>query len=1598
MGSTIAAALTTLALVAGLVPTAALTAAPAEAAPVDQGFDLNPADLRFILDQIRIAERHARTATVTNPCGTLVGPNANQIPAGNQAEELPWGLRTVDGTCNNLVPGQSRFGAADRAFPRMLRPVFRNAETGDPDGPTGPAGPRPTSYSQKTGTVIDSRPRMISNLVVDQTRGNPAAVAAAGPGATPDDSGTLVIENVAPDAGLSAPFNSVFTLFGQFFDHGLDLTNKGGGLVYMPLRSDDPLIVGPDGRAGTADDPANPPPPAMRFMVLTRATNQPGPDGELGTGDDVQNAVNQTTPFVDQNQTYSSHPSHQVFLRDYESDASGKPVSSGRLLTAPRGGMATWGTVKNQARTMLGIRLRDTDVLNLPLLATDQYGGFTRGPNGYPQVVTAGGLVEGNPASPVSTASAVRTGHAFLDDIAHHAVPVGDLDHDPSTPPTTLRADTLAGTADDHDPSTYDNEMLNAHFMAGDGRVNENIGLTAVHHVFHAEHNRLVGHVQDVLLTEDPGSLPQWRLADGSWNGERLFQAAKFVTEMEYQHLAFEEFARKVQPQVNVFTGYDTSVNPAIHAEFAHTVYRFGHSMLTETVARTNPDGSSADIPLLQAFLNPPQFTRGGTLSPDQAAGGIVAGMSQQVGNEVDEFVTEALRNKLLGLPLDLATINIARGRDTGIPPLNEARRQLYVATNNNSALEPYTSWSDFGLGLRHPDSLVNFVAAYGTHPTVTGTLRQRRTAAARLVAADPLDLSTPADSEDFMNSTGAWSAQPTGLDEVDLWVGGLAEKPMPFGGLLGPTFNHVFETQMEMLQDGDRFYYLSRTAGLNLLTQLEGNSFGELIMRNTSAQGLPADVFSRPDFVFDVARLGSSGPITDDPATEYDESTLLIRTPDGTIRYPGDKHVVFNGTVNTDRVQSGEGDDTVRGTDADDRLEGGAGNDGVIGGTGHDILTDSFGDDDVKAGPGNDAINSGAGFDLLQGGRGSDFTVGGADPAETLAGPGQDFVIGGDSGDIVFGDDGSDWIEGGPQADELIGDSGALFQNDLNTPGHDVLDGGGDADEYDSEGGDDIMLSGPGVERNEGMRGFDWVTHKNDPQPADSDMDFTGLLPPSLDTFRDRFDLVEGLSGWRFDDVLRGDDGIPEELGATQRPEDHRLDADGIARINGLAALLPSGTTSFADGNIILGGAGDDVLEGRGGDDLLNGDAWLNVQLGAPNPATPDPNDTKRVDSMSELRADVFAGRINPGQISIVREIETAAPGASSSDTALFSDLRTNYVCIIANGPAVPCPTTSNGARMRVVHTAGTLTDGTDTLTNVENLVFADTVPPGTPRITSVAGGNASATVSWTRPDGHVEGYRVKVIEADNPEREFLVAAGADATNLEVTGLTNGTDYRFAVQAWNLAQPSGDGRFSALSSRVTPAPVRPAAPALGPVVRGDQRLTVTWTAPDDGGSAITGYTVRALNPAGTVAALVTPGPGATGQTLTGLVNGRTYRLQVWATNAVGAGARAEDNGTPATVPGAPAIGTAVPRDAAALVNWSRPTDNGGAAIGSYRIRVVNAAGNQVGGLRVADAQDTQARVGGLVNGRTYRFQVAAVNAMGQGRFSRLSNEVRPRA
>ena len=892
------------------------------------------------------------------------------------------------------------------------------------------------------------------------------------------------------------------------------------------------------------------------------------------------------------------------------------------------------------------------------------------------------------------------------------------------------------------------------------------------------------------------------------------------MTEMEYQHLVFEEFARKVQPAVRLFHVYSPDISPAVEAEFAHAVYRFGHSMLDDDVARTttNADGSKTDnsVPLLTAFLNPPEFFnngQGGFYTPQQAGGAIVMGSSDQVGNELDEFVVETLRNNLLGLPLDLPTLNMTRARDAGIPPLNELRRQIHAETNDGQ-LAPYTSWTDFGQHLKHPASLINFVAAYGTHPTIRDsgpdgilggagaaddvtTIAAKRAAARAIVDPLPTDV-PPADAAEFMFSIACadnscdWSSDAngvttTGLDKVDLWVGGLAETTNLFGGLLGSTFNYVFQSQLEKLQDGDRFYYLARTPGMNLRTQLEGNSFSELIQRNTDdTNSLKADAFATADCKFQLANLAGTpagftsfgGNVADDLTTECKENLLLLRMPDGTIQYRARNTVdpvgingqaVYNGTSGLDRIYGGNDNDTFWGGAGNDIIEGNGGDDVALGGMGNDIITDLDGADVPKGGPGNDAIDAGPGDDIPMGGDGQDFINGGSNDNETFAGPDNDFIIAGQGADAVFGDGGNDWIEGGSGQDLLQGDHSAPFFDDPGqvAPGNDIFVGQVGENDYDAEGGDDLMSQNAAVDRNAGAAGFDWAFHQYDTVGANDDMEINNNLvgvPIQVVVNRDRWQETEADSGSAFNDIIRGTVTAPNAVGGAGFSGCDVLDQAGVDRIHGLSAIVPQPLTEssalvvansaagfcpvngpvFGAGDILIGGLGSDTIEGRGADDIIDGDRYLTVRISyrsdPANPATEigstDLMENRAVSGSwglgstptMTLQQAVFRGIVDPGKLVAVREIQTPVVPADCG-TATPVNCDTAVFSGLINSYVI----THNSNGSVTVDSQGGA-DGIDTVWNTEKLAFADTTID-TPSATVNAPPVGTVTLSTLTP-----------------------------------------------------------------------------------------------------------------------------------------------------------------------------------------------------------------------------------------------------------------------
>ena len=175
--------------------------------------------------------------------------------------------------------------------------------------------------------------------------------------------------------------------------------------------------------------------------------------------------------------------------------------------------------------------------------------------------------------------------------------------------------------------------------------------------------------------------------------------------------------------------------------------------------------------------------------------------------------------------------------------------------------------------------------------------------------------------------------------------------------------------------------------------------------------------------------------------------------------------------------------------------------------------------------------------------------------------------------------------------------------------------------------------------------------------------------------------------------------------------------------------------------------------------------------------------------------------------------------------------------------------------------------------------LAFSNATVPGKPIALTAHKGDSSASLSWTAPSSGglpITGYTVTQVGSG-----VVTCAMAGATSCTVGGLTNGNNYTFTVHATNLV---GDGPESDPSNTVTPAtPTAPAKPTGVTALGGVQSAAVTWTAPDDGGSAITGYTVTS-SPDGKQCTTT----GALSCSVADLTIGQTYTFTVIAHNILG--------------------------------------------------------------------------------------------------------------
>lgn len=296
---------------------------------------------------------------------------------------------------------------------------------------------------------------------------------------------------------------------------------------------------------------------------------------------------------------------------------------------------------------------------------------------------------------------------------------------------------------------------------AGDVRANENLGLLSLHTVFLREHNRLVD---------------EFKAKDATLSDEQLYQMARKVVGAQVQQITFNEFLPALlgENALKPYEGYKPDTDSRISNVFSTAAYRMGHSQIEPILWRTGADGEAIperDIALLHAYFAPERLNEGG-VDP------LLRGLTGFIQEPTDQGISMALRNMLFGRPgkggMDLASINIQRGRDHGLPDFNSVRSSF--------GLKPVESFQELA---GNPEVASKLESAYGS------------------------------------------------LEKVDPWVGMLCEKHVE-GSAVGETLQTILVDQFQRLRDGDRFWFENDPDLASLRGEISSTSLEELIKRNT--------------------------------------------------------------------------------------------------------------------------------------------------------------------------------------------------------------------------------------------------------------------------------------------------------------------------------------------------------------------------------------------------------------------------------------------------------------------------------------------------------------------------------------------------------------------------------------------------------------------------------------------------------------------------------------------------------------------------------------------------------------------------------------------
>lgn len=324
-------------------------------------------------------------------------------------------------------------------------------------------------------------------------------------------------------------------------------------------------------------------------------------------------------------------------------------------------------------------------------------------------------------------------------------------------------------------------------FLAGDHRANEQLGLTSMHTLWFREHNRVAAE----LLALNP-----------HWDGDTIYHEARKVVGAQVQHITYQHWLPKVLGEAGMkmlgeYRGYDPGVNAGIVNAFATAAFRFGHTLINPVLQRLDENFqpiAHGHVPLHKAFFSPFRIVNEGGIDPLLRGLIGVAGKMRVPSQLLNTELTERLFSMAHTVALDLAAINIQRGRDHGIPPYHDFR-----AYCNLSAAHTFEGLKN---EIKNPEIREKLRRLYGS----------------------PLN--------------------------IDLFPALMVEDLVP-GSRLGPTLMCLLSTQFKRLRDGDRLWY--ENPGVfspAQLTQIKQTSLARILCDNAdNITRVQRDVFRVAEF-----------------------------------------------------------------------------------------------------------------------------------------------------------------------------------------------------------------------------------------------------------------------------------------------------------------------------------------------------------------------------------------------------------------------------------------------------------------------------------------------------------------------------------------------------------------------------------------------------------------------------------------------------------------------------------------------------------------------------------------------------------------------------